>query len=82
MIQLDNGGTLPKAPSITVVHSTEPTHCHIQWQLASTVTAGPRLGDILLIIYQLKLINICFTKEKTVPRISSFLSSKELRSTS
>lgn len=80
MIQLDNGGTLPIAPSI-IVHSTEPTHRHIQWQLASAVTAGPRLGDILLSTYQLKLVNICLTKENTLPRISSLLSSKELRST-
>lgn len=66
-----------KALSVIVIHSTEPTHCHIQWQLATTVIADPRLEDILLhdrftkhlLSEAVRVLNICFTKENTLHRI-------------
>lgn len=79
-----------KALSMIVVHSTKPTHCHIQWQVATTVIADPRLGDVLsndtftehLPTEPVRVLNICFTKENTLHRISNLFLSKELRNTS
>lgn len=77
---------VPKALPLIIVHSMEPTHCHIQQVRATTVTAGPRLRDILLSdkftklppTEAVRLLNICFTKGNTLQRISNLFPSKEL----
>lgn len=61
----------PKALSVIVVHSTKPTHCYIQWQVATTVIADPSMGDVLsndaftehLPTEAVRVLNICLQKK-------------------